>query len=456
MLLKLLKQINTYKQFHFKLIIIDDHSDKSYRNVISFLNEKNFNCSFKVNFPNYGKANYWKTINRLFEDVSQESFDYAIQIPDDIELCENFFQSAIAQYEAITDKKKICLNLLNDYRRKDKMWTPVVPSIKSFGSYNIIKTGWVDMCYIAEPKFFIALKYRIQKIANSWSANPLKSSGVGMNISQRLFRKGFSFYQVAHSLVIHDDHPSVMHPEHREVVKLITNHNMDQIIFNVASIPSRIYSLKDTIDSIYNQCDVINVFLNGYESVFDFLLKDKIKVFRSQEHGDLGDAGKFFCSGDVKGYYFTGDDDLVYPADYVSLLINEIEKNNRKAVITAHGRVLKNKSHSYYHDFVAAYSCLRDVKKNVLVHCPGTGVTAFHTDTVNISIEDFEYKNMADIWLAKVCNEHNIDVICFAHKEGWIKESKQYYKKHTIYESCHKTDKIQTQIINSIVWRKLT
>jgi hypothetical protein len=35
----------------------------------------------------------------------------------------------------------------------------------------------------------------------------------------------------------------------------------------------------------------------------------------------------------VNGYYFACDDDLIYPEDYVKIMINKIEDNKRLAIV---------------------------------------------------------------------------------------------------------------------------
>jgi len=115
--------------------------------------------------------------------------------------------------------------------------------------------------------------------------------------------------------------------------------NHETVTFNLAAIPSRTESLHKVILSILPQADAVNVYLNGFETVPQFLYHPKIHCYKSQEEvGDLGDAGKFYRVASLKGYIFTVDDDLVYPKDYAETLIRQIERFKRKAVITCHGR----------------------------------------------------------------------------------------------------------------------
>ena len=68
----------------------------------------------------------------------------------------------------------------------------------------------------------------------------------------------------------------------------------DTVFVGLASIPSRVESLEKVINSLLGQADEIGVYLNNYEDVPAFLKHPRIRVARSQKHGDVRDNGKFF------------------------------------------------------------------------------------------------------------------------------------------------------------------
>ena len=231
--------------------------------------------------------------------------------------------------------------------------------------------------------------------------------------------------------------------------------NNEKVIFNVASMPQRERSLHDTVRSVLPQADELNVYLNDYQEVPWFLYHPKINYYLSTEHlGDLGDVGKFFRVHNQSGYIFTIDDDLVYPATYAEDMIRNIEKFNRKAVITAHGRIFHEgrQCASLYRDFKEGFACTKKTRE-AFIHLLGTGVTAFHSSTVQVDISIFEAINMADVWLSLHLQENKIPVFCIAHDRGYIRESMNYDRAYTIWNFCHGKDEYQTQIINSITWK---
>lgn len=228
---------------------------------------------------------------------------------------------------------------------------------------------------------------------------------------------------------------------------------MDKITVSLASIPSRILALKDTINSLINQVDCIFVYLNCYNTTPDYLENDKIKVIRSQDaFGDLGDAGKFYPANLINGYHFTADDDIIYPSDYVKTMIEAIERFNRNAIITIHGRKFNSRNvKSYYHSAEVKVSCFKGCLQEIILDIPGTGVMAYHTDTIRFSIHNFELSNMADIWAGKRAKELNVPIVSIKHMPKWIKESTKTNKNESIFTRLNNNDKLQTEILNSFL-----
>jgi glycosyltransferase involved in cell wall biosynthesis len=218
---------------------------------------------------------------------------------------------------------------------------------------------------------------------------------------------------------------------------------MEKIIFNISSF-NRPNSLIKSIESIYNQCDIINVFLNNYEDIPVELYDSKINLFITDN--EFGDAYKFFELENSNGYFFTADDDLIYSENYVSTMIENIEKHNRKKIITVHGRFYdKFPINSYYNDVTKVYHFGENLAHDVLVNFGGTGVMAFHTDLFKIKKDYFEYPNMADVWIGTLAKNLNIPILCIKHSENFVKQQEI---KESIYTKHAKSDLLQTKITN--------
>lgn len=454
MLMHLLDDIEKQKGEHtIKINIVNDKSDKDYSRVRYRLDDTNtFRYNFAESAQHCGKVNYWCLVDYLFKILKENNFDYLIQIPDDVRLTDHFFDEAIRLYNSIKNSHKACLNLLNDYGRNGmNLWTGT--SIRHMG--EVMETGWVDMCYIADKRFLSALDYEIKEVSQVWTTSENHSSGVGMQISLRLKEAGLSMYQVKSSLVIHGAHESVMHPNHRKGVPLITNHIKDHITATMATMPERMNACEEVVVSLLPQVTELQVYLNNFDYVPEFLLNSKIKILKSQEcSGDLGDAGKFYLSSEIKGYHFTVDDDIIYPSDYCQRMVESIEQYKRKCIITLHGRkFLSMPVQSYYHCEAHVAQCTKGYKHDNFIHIPGTGVMAYHTDTMKFDISMFRTSNMADIWAAVAAQSKGIPFIAMKHTDAWIKLSRLIDDSRSIYYACHKSDKFQTDIVNAVDWK---
>lgn len=222
----------------------------------------------------------------------------------------------------------------------------------------------------------------------------------------------------------------------------------EKIVVWIASIPEREEQLKNTINSLYGQVDKIIVWLNGYKWIPQRLRKmKKCKVVPSDN--SKWDAMKFCMVDKVNGYYFACDDDLIYPEDYVKIMINKIEDNKRLAIVWLHWVIIHWKISSYYYDcqrFHFSMDMIRAKQVNIL----GTGTIAFHTDTIKLSIDDFKLSNMADIWLWIKAQELKVPMVCIERPKNMITQQKV---DGSIWELHKDSDMTQTELCNSVEWK---
>jgi hypothetical protein len=220
------------------------------------------------------------------------------------------------------------------------------------------------------------------------------------------------------------------------------------IYVSLASIPSRQGILHKVIDSLINQVDIVQVYLNGYPRIPQCLGHDRIAVALSQTHGDRGDAGKVFWCDKIRGYHLLCDDDLEYPGDYASQLINRIERYRRKAIVGVHGVTFpeSGKIVSYYKSRKVSHFA-RPQRRDNPVHLLGTGCLAYHTDTIKLKPEDFEIPNMADIWMGLACQRQQVPVVCIARVGDWLKSLPT---GPTIHGDFVGNDQVQTKVMQRV------
>jgi len=302
--------------------------------------------------------------------------------------------------------------------------------------------------FFCEKKFFEELAFKVNPVSKSrWAKDKTRSSGVGAQLSERLTRLSLSMYQPGNTLVMHEDHQSQMHAKLRKHEPILSmSDTKTKITISMASIRERAVMVKKVVSSLYDQCDQLNIYLNDYGGIPEFLKRDKIQVFEGRTLGDLGDVGKFYVP-QSDGYIFTVDDDLAYPPNYVSTMIDKIEEYDRKCCIGVHGVVLNPKMIDYYKSRRCYhYKMVQD--KDVGVHIVGTGTLAYHSSTISVCKEHFSSPNMADVWFGILAQKKKIGLRCIAKAAGWLKDIPGLDHKKSICGRRLTAEK-QTKVIKS-------
>jgi glycosyltransferase involved in cell wall biosynthesis len=234
----------------------------------------------------------------------------------------------------------------------------------------------------------------------------------------------------------------------------------EPVICCMATFPGRAFALQEVVASLLPQCDELHIYLNHYETVPDFLKHNKITTYLSKDHyGDLGAVGKFFPLFEFSktGYIFTVDDDIIYPASYVRDTIAAIDRYQRQCVVTYHGRIfnLDRKIETYYRDYKYCVDYKSTQTRDTELHTGGTGVMAFHSSLINISLSDFKKTNMADLFFSAYCLNNNIRITGLKHSTGYFTDSNRFDKNNSISYLYHMNDEYQTRFANSLNFKPI-
>ena len=226
--------------------------------------------------------------------------------------------------------------------------------------------------------------------------------------------------------------------------------NKNKVTAYMATFPSREDVLAKAILSLYKQVDELVVLTNGEMEIPDL---PNVSTYNTLDKiGDVGCAGKFAFAHEWKGYVLTVDDDFIYPENYVEETIKAIDKYQKKAVISWHGRTLFEHSEKYKNGHKDFYQCCYDVDSDYAVNIIGTGVCGFHADVFlenPYDVIEMVYTNSSDIWFSLSCDQRRIPMIVPKHKEGWLipLETGVACISYGV-----KFDDMLTQIINSRNW----
>lgn len=222
-----------------------------------------------------------------------------------------------------------------------------------------------------------------------------------------------------------------------------------QVMAFMASFPPRIEKLKLAVSSLLPQVDRLYIYLNGYESVPEFLHDDRIVVHVGGK--DLRDNGKMFHMVSAPdGYFFTVDDDICYPPDYCEHLVRAIERHDRKAIVGVHGVILANPFVRYFSPDRTVYSFKHALKRDTRVNLLGTGTVAFHSATIRPALEQFGSTGMADVWMAILAKNSATPMMAVARSAGWLHAIAMAGESEpTLYDEFRENDSAQTEILKA-------
>lgn len=224
---------------------------------------------------------------------------------------------------------------------------------------------------------------------------------------------------------------------------------MDKVYYGMATYPPRKKCLKEVIDTILPQCTKLYIFLNQYKEIPTFLNRKKVRPILGNKEGNCGDIGKFWFVDQLNGYYFTVDDDILYPYNYSQKMIAALEYHKRNAVIGVHGCVLNMRHMWNYYRARNLTNYRNGLQKERRVHVIGTGTAAFHTDTFKLSKDCFRVKNMADIWFAVEGQKQKIPFILIQRPSYWLRDAPSARQTTSIYSRSKnkKHGEYQTKVI---------
>lgn len=224
------------------------------------------------------------------------------------------------------------------------------------------------------------------------------------------------------------------------------------VYVNVCSIPSREQKLKRVINILYNQCDHIHVYLDGYDKIPDFLKDKKIEVVLCQDKSkSIRDNGKFILldrlvKENKDGYYITVDDDINYPIDYVNAMIKRLNYYDDKVVLGVHGVLLPKYLDRYFSSRRKVLSFYRRLEQDKLVHLLGTGTTVFRVNQFKgFSLAGLTHTGMADVFLAIECQRRSIPLITIARFDNWVSEMEK--EASNLFTEFKDNDSVQTKLL---------
>ncbi len=198
------------------LLVLHDACDGDYTAVRSLAQAAAARCLWLDARRRLGKPGFWKVHQTALLVARAWRPKRALYLQDDIDFEPDFLTRSDELWRATEhDPLRRVLHLFaSQDDEEDGRWVSFAR--RELPGVGCRLTGWFDLsAFMVDRKFFELLDYRMVPIhPNRWKRKPEVSSGVGRQLTLRLFRRAH-VYQAWPPLVRHGSQPSVMNPEAR-------------------------------------------------------------------------------------------------------------------------------------------------------------------------------------------------------------------------------------------------
>jgi len=222
------------------------------------------------------------------------------------------------------------------------------------------------------------------------------------------------------------------------------------VVGGMATMPSRLDTLWQAINSILPQLDRLYLFFDRFEKP-PIIRHPKIVCLNSQTFGDHRANGKFLglLMSNRDPYYFSLDDDILYPKDYVQRMVGYLQENGDRVAVGVHGSILKAGFNRYLTDRNTAHRSMK-TEEAQSVDVLGTCTTAFRTRTISFDVRQWKQRNMVDLMFAHECKRHRIERRLIPRDEKWI-QCLAENQADSIFLALNQDDRVQTKLARALL-----
>ena len=177
---------------------------------------------------------------------------------------------------------------------------------------------------------------------------------------------------------------------------------------NFATHEARKDSIDEAVASIIDQVHKVRVYYN------DYIPEDR--PWAQVVGPDYTDRSKFYFLQENE-IYFSCDDDICYPPNYVEMTLEKLEQHG--GVITHHGRKLTGTGRHYYNGHETFHFKL-PVYREGEIDVAGTGVSAFFTNEFMPDIFQYDQDKMVDLLFSLEAAKKGVPITVVPHYKDWL------------------------------------
>lgn len=223
------------------------------------------------------------------------------------------------------------------------------------------------------------------------------------------------------------------------------------LIGGMATMPSRMESLRIALDSILPQLDHLFLYLDKCAVVPEaFVGHPKITPILL-EGRQLGCHGKFLGLQRLTEpcLYFCFDDDIIYPPSYVAYLAAVMRRHSYRALVGVHGNIFRQPVRSYLADRI----CLHfehELALECVVDELGTGTLAFHSRCIDLDPMRWGHTNMSDLIVAIEAVRQEVPRLAVRRPQHFLRAIMQNQPDSIWFQTRH-DDSIQTALLQAAI-----
>lgn len=193
------------------------------------------------------------------------------------------------------------------------------------------------------------------------------------------------------------------------------------VVGGLASIPTRAADLRRVIDSILPQVDRLHVFLHGYSTVPQDVVRPGVIVHLAPADHPYRTAGKFYglTQETAACIYCTFDDDIDYRPGHVARLRAAILRYGGRAVVGLQAATF-SRSPGGYLARMRSRGFARGLWFDQRADEIGTGTSAFLSTALRLDPANWPQTNMDDLMLAIDAEAQGLPRIGIARPAGSI------------------------------------
>lgn len=221
------------------------------------------------------------------------------------------------------------------------------------------------------------------------------------------------------------------------------------VIGGMATMPSRLGSLRQVLPGILHQVDRLYLYLDKYAEIPDEFanIPRLVPLLTPRERKPAGGSGKFIGLEKQPGacLYFCFDDDILYPADYVAHLRAALRRHEYRAIVGLHGAVYQVPAKQYIKNRHILHF-RQGLEFDCYVDELGTGTLAFHSSLLKFDHRRWANRDMSDLMLMIEAIRQGVPRIAIRRPANFLLPIEEN-QTDSLYRRTLADDSVQTHLL---------